>query len=156
MQNFSKPERIAAALYFIWFFVQLVLFFYSEESPDNALFWPFIPADKSMTITYDVTEFAMYTAGPIVLFIAYRIVFAKSYEESQGSRRHSFTFFVAFLDERIKAEELAQKLNDMQNKPVDYHYLNELKKDREIAASQNVNNWLDRVEVRKKYKEFEN
>ncbi len=155
MQNFSKPERIAAALYFIWFFVQLVLFFYSDENPDNALFWPFIPDGKSVTVTYDVTELGIYTGGPLVLFIAYRIVFGKRYEESQGSRRHSFTFFVAFLDERIKAEELAQQLNEVQNKRVDFHYLNELKKDREIAASQSVNNWLDRAEVRKKYKEFE-
>lgn len=155
MQNFSKSERIAAALYFIWFFVQLGLFFYSDESPDNVLFWPFTSADKSMIVTYDVTEFAVYTAGPLVLFIAYRIMFGKDYEGSQGNRRHSFTFFVAFLDERIKAEELAQKLNEVQNKPVDFHYLNEIKKDREIAASQSVNNWLDRVEVRKKYKQFE-
>jgi len=155
MQNFSKSERIAAALYFIWFFVQLGLFFYSDESPDNALFWPFTSADKSMIVTYDVTEFAVYTAGPLVLFIAYRIMSGKDYEGSQGNRRHSFTFFVAFLDERIKAEELAQKLNEVQNKPVDFHYLNEIKKDREIAASQSVNNWLDRVEVRKKYKQFE-
>jgi len=155
MQNFSKSERIAAALYFIWFFVQLGLFFYSDQSPDNVLFWPFTSADKSMIVTYDVTEFAVYTAGPLVLFIAYRIMFGKDYEGSQGNRRHSFTFFVAFLDERIKAEELAQKLNEVQNKPVDFHYLNEIKKDREIAASQSVNNWLDRVEVRKKYKQFE-
>ncbi len=155
MQNFSKSERIAAALYFIWFFVQLGLFFYSDESPDNVLFWPFTSADKSMIVTYDVTEFAVYTAGPLVLFIAYRIMSGKDYEGSQGNRRHSFTFFVAFLDERIKAEELAQKLNEVQNKPVDFHYLNEIKKDREIAASQSVNNWLDRVEVRKKYKQFE-
>ena len=155
MQNFSKPERVAAALYFIWFFVQLVLLFYSDESPDNALFWPFIPDDKSMTVTYDVTEFAVYTGGPIILFIAYRIVFGKGYEDSQGNRRHSFTFFVAFLDERIKAEELAQQLNEVQNKPVSYQYLQELKKDREMAASQNVSDWLDRIEVRKKYKAFE-
>ncbi|HOZ78877.1 MAG TPA: hypothetical protein PLY34_12855 [Ferruginibacter sp.] len=155
MQNFSKSERIAAALYFIWFFVQLGLFFYSDQSPDNVLFWPFTSADKSMIVTYDVTEFAVYTAGPLVLFIAYRIMSGKDYEGSQGNRRHSFTFFVAFLDERIKAEELAQKLNEVQNKPVDFHYLNEIKKDREIAASQSVNNWLDRVEVRKKYKQFE-
>lgn len=155
MQNFSKPERIAAALYFIWFFVQLVLFFYSEESPDNDLFWPFIPADKSMSLTYDITEFAVYVGAPVILFIAYRIVFNKPYEETQGGRRHSATFFIAFLDEKIKAEEMTQKINELQNKPVNYGYLHELKEDREKAASHSVNNWLDRVEVRKKYKEFE-
>lgn len=156
MQNFSKPERIAAAVYFIWFFVHLGLFFYSDESTDNSFFWPFIPGDKTMALTYDVTEFAVYTGAPFILFIAYRIVFSKSYEESQANRRHSANFFIAFLDEKIKTEELTQKINELQQKPVSHERLNELRSDREKAASNNVNNWLDRIEIRRKYKSFEN
>ena len=155
MQNFSRPERIAAALYLIWFFVHAGLFFYSEESPDNSLFWPFSSGGKSMTVTYDATEFAVYIGVPLILFFAYRIMFGKTYEELQAARRHSTNFFIAFLDEKIKSEELAQKINELENRPVNYSYLNELKDDREKAASQSVNNWLDRLEVRKKYKEFE-
>lgn len=155
MQNFSRAERITGALYFIWFFVHLGLFFYSTESTDNSCFWPFAPPGKTVVTTYDVTEFLVYTGAPIILFIAYRIVYGKTYEESQASRRHSTNFFVAFLDEKIKAEELTQKINELQNRPVNYDRLNELRSDREKAASHNVSNWLDRVEVKKKYKEFE-
>lgn len=156
MQHFSKPERIFSAFYLIWFFIHAALFFYSQESPDNTFFWPFIPEDKSLVNTYDLTEFASYVATPLVLFAAYKIMFSKSYEEAQLSRRHSTNFLIAFLDEKIRNEELTQKINEMQQKPVSFELLNELKSDREKAASQNVNKWLDKMEVRKKYKQFEN
>lgn len=156
MQNFSRLERIAAAIYFIWFFIHLGLFFYSEESPDNSLFWPFIPGGKTLAETYDVSEFLVYIGVPLVLFIAYKIIYNKDYDESSSVRRHSTSsFFIAFLDEKIKAEELTQKLNELQNRPANYDRLTELKTDREKATSHNVNDWLDRVEVKKKYKEFE-
>lgn len=156
MQNFSKLERIAAALYFIWFFIHLGLFFYSDESLDNSFFWPFTPEGKTLAETYDVSEFLVYIGVPLVLFIAYKIIYDKGYDESSSARRHpASSFFMAFLDEKIKAEELTQQLNELQNRPVNYDRLNELKTDREKAASHNVNDWLDRVEVKKKYKEFE-
>ena len=157
MQNFPRLERILAAFYFIWFFVHLGLFFYSEESPDNTLFWPFSSDGKSFTSTYDISEFLIYLGAPLILFIAYKIVFAKEYDEYSSGRRHSgSSYFMAFLEEKIKNEELSQKINELQGKPVSYELLNELKADKEKAANQNVNNWLDRVETRKKYKEFEN
>jgi len=156
MQNTPRMERIAAAFYLIWFFVHLVLFFYSEENPDNSLFWPFSAAGKSFIVTYDVSEFLVYIGTPLVLFIAYKIVFANEYDASSSGRKHSSaSFFVAFLHEKIKAEELVQQLNELQGKPVNYDALTQLKADMEKASSQSVNNWLDRVEVRKKYKEFE-
>ncbi len=156
MQNFSRLERIAAAFYFIWFFVHLGLFFYSEESPYNAMFWPFSSEGKSFTVTYDVSEFLVYIGGPLILFIAYKIVFGKEYESSTGRRHSGASFFIAFLEEKIKNEELSQKINELQGKPVSHELLNQLKADKEKAASQSVNNWLDRAETRKKYKEFEN
>ena len=157
MQSISRLERVAAAVYFIWFFIHLAMFFYSAESTDSALFWPFTSAGKALGTTYDVSEFIVYVGVPLILFIAYKIVFGKNYDESSSSRRHSTaSFFIAFLDEKIKTEELSQKLNELKNLPVSYNHLNELKTDREKAASQNVNDWLDRVEVKKKYKEFEN
>ena len=157
MQNFSRLERIAAAVYFIWFFLHLVLFFYSTESPDNSFFWPFSSGDKPLETTYDVTELIVYVASPLVLFIAYRIVYGRDYENSSGNRRHSTaSFLIAFLDEKIKAEELSQKINELQNRPVNYDYLTELKSDREKVASQSVNDWLNKIEIKKKYKEFEN
>ncbi len=156
MQNFSKLERIAAGVYFIWFFIHLGLFFYSDESQDNALFWPFFSEDKTFAVTYDVSEFFVYIGAPLVLFIAYKIIFGREYDASSSGKRHITTsFFLAFLDEKIKVEESAQKINELQNRPVSYDYLNELKTDKEKAANQTVNHWLDRVEVRKKYKEFE-
>ena len=157
MQNFSRLERIAAAVYFIWFFLHLGLLFYSDESPDNSLFWPFTTGGKTLATTYDVSEFIVYVGVPLVFFIAFKIVYGKSFDESSSYRRHSTSsFFISFLDEKIKTEELLQKLNELQNRPVTYDRLNQLKSDREIAASQNVNDWLDRVELKKKYKEFEN
>ena len=157
MQSISRLGRIAAAVYFIWFFIHLAMFFYSVESPDSVLFWPFTSDGKALASTYDVSEFIVYVGVPLILFIAYKIVFGKSYDESSSGRRQSTaSFFIAFLNEKIKTEELSQKLNELQNRPVNYNHLNELKSDKEKATSQNVNNWLDRVEVKKKYKEFEN
>jgi hypothetical protein len=155
MQNFSRAERIAAAVYLIWLFVHIGLFFYSEQNADNSLFWPFIPGDKTVITTYDLSEFAVYTLAPVILFIAYKIMFGKTYEEQQAARRHSTNFLVAFLDEKIKAEELTQKLNSLQNIPGSSSLLEELKSDREKAADQSINNWHGRLEVRKKYKDFE-
>lgn len=157
MQNFSRSERIAAALYFIWFFIHLWLFFYSEESADNSHFWPFVAAGKTFVTTYDVTEFIVYIGAPLILFIAYKIVNGNAYDETGSARRHPTTnFFLSFLDEKIKAETLTQKLNELTNQPVSHTYLNELKADREKAGSMGVNSWLDRVEVKKKYKDFQN
>jgi|GEM_PF-2000448 len=157
MQNFSRAERIAAAFYFIWFFVHLWFFFYSEESTDNSQFWPFIAAGKTFVTTYDVTEFIVYIGSPLILFIAYKIVKGNTYDEYSSNRRHaSSNFFLSFLDEKIKAEALAQQINELTNQTVNYDKLNELKTDREKAGTQGVNNWLDRVEVKKKYKDFQN
>ncbi|MES2848158.1 MAG: hypothetical protein V4685_03830 [Bacteroidota bacterium] len=155
MQNFSKAERIAVALYFIWFFLQLALFFYADEDPDNALFWPFTSGDKALKSTYDVLEFVVYAGAPLIFFIAYRIVFGNDRETSSGRRHSSSSFFIAFLDEKIKAEELTQKLNELQNRTVSYNYLNELKADKEKVTSHSINNWFDKIEIKKKYKEFE-
>jgi hypothetical protein len=131
------------------------LFFYSVDSPDSSFFWPFTPEGKGVNVTYDITEFAVYILSPLVLFIAYKIILGTNREDIPASRRHSFNFFIAFLDEKIKSEELTQKINELQNITCSFEYLNELKADREKAANQNVNNWLNRVEVRKKYKQFE-
>ncbi|MBL0355653.1 MAG: hypothetical protein IPP72_01640 [Chitinophagaceae bacterium] len=156
MQNFSRSERIAVAFYFIWFFVHLAFFFYSEESSDNGQFWPFITAGKTLASTYDVSEFLLYIGVPLILFIAYRIVYGVAYDESNGGHRHTSTsFFISFLDEKIKAEELTQKINKLNNQPANYDHLDELKADREKAASKGVKTWLDRVEVKKKYKDFQ-
>jgi hypothetical protein len=156
MQNFSRGERVAVALYLVWFFIQIGLFFYSADGADSSFFWPFTPGGKGFSVTYDITEFAVYILSPLVLFIAYKIISGANHEEVTSNRRHSFNFFIAFLDEKIKSEELIQKINELQNKTCSFEYLNELKADREKAANQNVNNWLNRVEVRKKYKQFEN
>src|SRR5882672_11206078 len=103
MQNFSRLERIAAAVYFIWFFIHLSLFFYSDESPDNSLFWPFTSGGKTLADTYDVSEFLVYVGVPLILFIAYKIVSGKNDDEYSSGHRHPVaTFFIAFLDEKIK------------------------------------------------------
>lgn len=158
MGNFSKWERIATAFYFVWFFVHLGLFFYSEESADNSFFWPFCPSGKTMANTYDVTEFLIYIGAPLILLVAYKIVYATNplHNPAYHYRQHGqASFFIAFLNEKIKAEELLQKINELQNLPVSYDYLNQLKTDREKAESQSVAGWLNRIEVKKKYKEFE-
>ncbi len=157
MENFSKNERILGAIYFIWFFLHLGFFFYSEEGTDSSQFWPFIKAGQTLVATYDFSEFLIYIGIPLVLYIAYKIIYYDNYAESSGNRRHSTisSYFQAFLEEKIKVEELVQKINELTGLPVSYDYLDELKKDKEKAGTLGVNGWLDRVEVKKKYKEFE-
>jgi len=159
MESFSRTERTLAAIYFIWFFLHLGLFFYSAEGTDSSQFWPFVSTGATLAGTYDVSEFLIYTGIPLVLYIAFKIITYTSFaESSSGSRRHSTTnsFFKAFLDEKIKTEELTQKINELTGKPVIYDYLDELKKDKEKAATVGVNGWLDRVAIKKKYRDFEN
>ena len=158
MENFSKNERIIGALYFIWFFLHMGLFFYSEDGTNSSEFWPFTNAGDSLSATYDISEFLIYIGIPLVLYVAFKIITYKNFaDSSSGSRRHSNinNFFQAFLDEKIKTEELRQKINELTNQPVNYHYLDELRKDKEKAATEGVNGWLDRVEVKKKYRDFE-
>lgn len=158
MQNDSKAERIAAAFYFIWFFIHLWLLCYSDENTDVAQFWPFTTTGKSFESTYDVSEFLVYIGSPLVLFIAWKIINHVNPEEEFHSRHHrhiSSSFFLAFLDEKIKAESLTQKINELTHKEVNYQYLDELKSDRSKAASRGVNKWFDRMEVKKKYKDYQ-
>ena len=158
MENFSKTERILGAIYFIWFFLHLGLFFYSEDGTNSSQFWPFIKASETLSSTYDISEFLIYIGIPLILYIAFKIITYNNFaDSSSGSRRHYNigSFFQAFLDEKIKTEELTQKINELTNQPVNYNYLDELKKDKEKAATEGVNGWLDRVELKKKYKEFE-
>ncbi len=157
MRNFSRLERLAAACYFIWFFIHLFIFFTSQESTFNTEFWPFVSPGQNIFTTYDITEFLVYTGTPLVFFIAYRI-FVGDPENVYYSRRHhsNSSFFIAFLDEKIKVEELNQEVNRLNNRPVDAGYLEELKSDRQKAGSTGVKDWINRVEVKKKYKDFEN
>ena len=155
MEKFSKTERVIAALYFIWFFLHAGFFVYSEDNPDRSQFWPFIKAGQTLSGTYDVSEFLIYIGSPLVLFIAYKIIYT-NYGQSTVSHRHtSGSFFLAFLKEKIKTEELSQKINELTNKPVNRHHLDELKKDKEKASTHGVHGWLERSEVKKKYREFE-
>ena len=155
MQSFSKAERVAIALYFIWFFLHLAFFFYADEGPDNHLFWPFTSGGKALKSTYDVMEFVVYALAPLILFIAYRIVVGNERETSSARRHSSSGFFIAFLEEKIKVEELTQKLNQLQSKPVNYDVLNLLKTEKEKASSTSIHDWFDKIEIKKKYKEFE-
>ena len=52
-------------------------------------------------------------------------------------------------------EELTQKINALNNGPVNYDRLEELKKDKEKIMRHGINGWLDKLEVKKKYKEFQ-
>ena len=153
MDSLSRNERIAAAFYFIWFFLHLGFFFYSDETIDSVKFWPFIHKGQTLAGTYDISEFVIYVGIPLILFIAYKIIYTT--QEYSGNHKHaSYSFLIAFLQEKIKAEELTQKLNELTGKQAQYDYLNELKSDLEKACSQTVSGWLDRFEVKKKYKEF--
>ncbi len=133
-------------------------FFYAEENADATTFWPFIKKGQSLFTTYDVFEFIIYIGTPLVLYIVYRILFTWQDNEERYSthQRHPVhSYFTAFLDEKIKVEELTQKINTLNNQPVNYDFLNELKKDKEKVISHGINSWLDKLEVKKKYKEFE-
>jgi hypothetical protein len=158
MEKLSRIERLIAACYCIWFFMHLGFFFYAEVGADSTVFWPFIKKGQTLYNTYDVFEFLIYIGTPLVLYIVYRILFTwrdddEKYHHHQKHSSHSY--FAAFLDEKIKVEELTQQINTLTNQPVNYNYLNELKKDKEKVMVHGVNGWLDKLEVKKKYKEFE-
>lgn len=159
MPRTSKLKRLITALYCIWFFMHLAFLAYADENADSGTFWPFITKDQALASTYDIFEFFIYTGVPLVLFICYTLIFPSKTEEEQEviHRRHSsHSFFLAFLDEKIKAEELKQQLNELTNQPTNYNYLNQLKKDRDKAGNVGVNGWLERLEIKKRYKEYEN
>lgn len=157
MNRFSQVSRIITAAYFAWLFFHIGLLVYADENADSTVFWPFIKQGQTLASTYDIFEFFVYTGVPLVLFICYRILFPRTDEEKEYThRRHSsHSFFLAFLDEKIKVEELTQELNALNHKPVNNIYLEELKKDRMKAGNLGVNGWLERLEVKKKYKEYE-
>lgn len=158
MESVSRTERIIAAIYCLWFFIHLTFFFYADENGDSTTFWPFIKKGQSLATTYDAFEFLIYIGTPLVLYLVYRILFTWQNNEKllRNHPRHSSqSYFIAFLDEKIKVEELTQKINLLNNNPVNYDYLNELKKDREKAKQRSINGWLDKLEVKKKYKQFQ-
>jgi hypothetical protein len=158
MERLTRTERIIASCYCIWFFVHLCFFFYAKEDADSSVFWPFTKKDQSLYNTYDIFEFLIYAGVPLALFIVYKILFAWQDEEEKYHvhQKHSgYSYFTAFLDEKIKVEELTQKINELNHQPVNYDYLDELKKDKEKITMPGLNNWLDKLEVKKKYKTFQ-
>jgi hypothetical protein len=154
MNSTSKFKKILAAFYTIWFFIHLGLLVYAEDSLDSQQFWPFIKTGQTLQDTYDVFEFLIYVGIPLVLYIALKLLFEQREEEEYNTKKHSSsgTFFLAFLHEKIKSEELTQKINELKNQPVNHERLEELKKDFKKASSHGIDGWLERVEVRKKYK----
>lgn len=154
MEKFTKIERVIASFYFFWFFLNLIVFFYAEDGPDNNNFWPFFTNGKPLLAVYDITEFATYVGAPLVIFIICKYILGSGYTHTENHHTGR-SFFVAFLNERIRAEELLQKLNEQQNLKANYDYINELKADRDKASVKNARSWADRLEVKKKYKKFE-
>ncbi len=158
MERLTRIERLVAAFYSVWFFIHLGFLFYAEEGADSTAFWPFIKKGQSLYTTYDIFEFLIYIGSPLIVYIVFKILFTRNYEEQnyQPHQKHSsHSYFTAFLDEKIKVEELTQKINEINNQPVNYEYLDELKKDKQKITMQGLNNWLDKLEVKKKYKVFQ-
>ncbi len=155
MEKFTRIERVIAALYFIWFFLNLIVFFYTVDTPDNKNFWPFFADGKPLLAVYDITEFAVYVGAPLVIFLICKLIWGIGYTKAEHHHHSGGSFFVAFLNERIRAEELLQKLNELQNLKVSNDYINELKADKEKASVRGANRWIDRLEIKKKYKKFE-
>ena len=156
MENALRTQRLLTALYVVWFFIHLSFFLYSAESPDSIKFWPFNTKDLSLANTYDISEFLTYTTIPLAFAIIYLLLKPSAYSDTHSHRNHTnLGFFIAFLTEKINVEERDQKINELTGKPVDYTYLNELKKDKETASSKGVKTWIDRVAVKDKYKTYE-
>jgi hypothetical protein len=158
MERLTRIERLSGAIYSIWFFIHLAFLFYADAEAGSVSFWPFIKNGQSLYTTYDVFEFLVYIGTPLLAYIVYKILFTKSYEEQEQHihQKHStHSFFRAFLDEKIKVEELTQKINALNNQPVNFDYLEELKKDKQKITTHGLNNWLEKLEVKKKYKEFQ-
>lgn len=155
MEKFTRIERVIAFFYFVWFFLNLIVFFYAEDSPDNKNFWPFFSNDKPLLTVYDITEFATYVGTPLIIFIICKLIWGIGYTPTEHHHHTGGSFFLAFLNEKIRAEELLQKLNELQNLKVNNDYINELKADRDKASIKNAKSWVNRLEVKKKYKQFE-
>jgi len=156
MEKFSRLEKLTAFLYFIWFSLNLVIFFSADEGPDNKLFWPFNSADQSVFSTYDIAEFSVYVGIPLILFGSLKIMLGNKRPIALShDHYHHSNYFLAFLEEKIKAEELQQQLNALRHQPVSNQYLEELKADREKIILQGTEGWRNKIQVKEKYKQFE-
>ena len=155
MEKFTRIERVIAALYFIWFFFFFFMFIVAVDRPVYLNFWPFFAYVKHLLAVYDITEFAVYVGAPLVIFLICKLIWGVGYTKAEHHHHSGGSFFVAFLNERIRAEELLQKLNELQNLKVSNDYINELKADKEKASVRGANRWIDRLEIKKKYKKFE-
>lgn len=156
MENLNKFERVFLSIFIGWFFVHTIFFFLSTDGVNSATFWPITSSGLGFETTYDISEYLIYVGIPIVLMIVYRIVKPKKYADTAIKQTHANVgFFIAFLDEKIIVESLTQQLNELTNQPVDYTNLKLLQNDRAIAATQGVKDWMDRVAVKEKYKDFE-
>lgn len=156
MENLNKFERVFLSIFIGWFFVHTIFFFLSTDGVNSSTFWPFTPNGLGFETTYDISEYLIYVGVPIVLMIIYRLVKPKKYADTAIKQTHANVgFFIAFLDEKINVEALTQQLNELTGKPIDNTVLQQLQKDRDIAGTQGVKNWIERVAVKEKYKDFE-
>jgi hypothetical protein len=157
MKPITFLQRLLAIGYSLWFVFHFVAFFTTDEEQISSGFWPFSTGGATMAQTYDITEFLVYVLTPLIPILIYRyLIFTPEHLHQHSKDRHKHTaFLVAFLDEKIKAEVLQQQLNKLNGGIVDWHLKDELQRDRNIAASKSVKNWLGKREVIRKYKDFE-
>jgi hypothetical protein len=157
MVDFSKNERILIGLYLIWFFIHTgLLTFTSEESLVANLFWPFNSGKESFVDTYDITEFLIYAGSPLVMYICYRLFFASETKMPPPKRKQlDIGFLPSLINEKIKVEELKQKISLLTKEPMSTSLLEELMLDKQKLEEKGVNRWIEKIEMKKKYKAFE-
>jgi len=149
-------QPILALLYVVWFIIQLGLLFYSSESEDNNMFWPFISEDETIRSTYGLSEFIVYTSLPLLIALIIRFFRKNNTERETENQSSSYNrrenFLSALLREKIKSEELQQELNALRQQPVDRSKLEEYKRDLDKLTG--PSQWMVRSALRKKYREL--
>jgi hypothetical protein len=157
MKPITIFQRVLALGYALWFVCHFIAFFSVDEEQLVTGFWPFTSQGASMAQTYDITEFLVYVIGPLIPILIYRyLASAPEHQHQHNKDKHKHTaFLVAFLDEKIKAEQLQQQLNRLNGGTEDWQHSKTLLKDRDVAASKSVKNWLEKRAVIRKYKDFE-
>lgn len=73
MQEKIKNNSTAIAVLLIWLFAQFICLMMSKENNySKSQFYPF--TEQHFKYAYDFTEFLIYGIGPIILFVAYKLI----------------------------------------------------------------------------------
>ncbi len=60
------------AIILLWTFINVIFLAISDADYYKSELWPF--TEKSLTSTYDISEFLLYVIGPIIIGVCYSLI----------------------------------------------------------------------------------